>query len=171
LEVVGTDLPTDEVAVFAKEKALTASHLVDHREPAQPKCTIRLRATQSGRLSDLLSVGSRITRAEAYDLNGHTMDVGLRFNQSGIQQPRAWADISPNPVGQIATIRYQLPESGAAYRLVVFDACGRRLLEMPLAVAEGRQDFQTTGLPGGVCVYSVLNGDVPVAQGKIVVLK
>ena len=66
----------DNFGVFAADKVITTSFDGD----AQGEFTVRFRATQSGMLSNLLAVSSRITKAEAYTSNNDRLDVAFRFN-------------------------------------------------------------------------------------------
>lgn len=91
--------------------------------------TLSFRALQSGKLSDWLVLGDRITKREAYGINGDWQALTLRYtseqraiNGEGFElyQNR------PNPFSQQTIIGFNLPESSAA-SLSIFDMSGRLL--------------------------------------------
>ncbi len=77
LEVVdiapGTDMKLDNFGVFAD--AITTS--VDG---ASNEFAVTFRATKAGQISTMLSVSSRITKAEGYSLTNDRLDIAFRFN-------------------------------------------------------------------------------------------
>ena len=135
LEVLpGEGMTPDNFGVF--QDAVTVS-----AENSAARFAIKFRALKSGKLSQMLAVSSRITRAEAYrrlrdndemtndDMT--TFDVALRFNSEAgptivpvgfeLYQNR------PNPFGSKTLVGFHLPQAGKA-TLTVSDASGRELL-------------------------------------------
>ena len=92
--------------------------------------TVRLRAHKAGRLSEMLAVSSRITRAEAYSGSNALMDVALRFNgQGGAVISGVGFELyqnQPNPFVHKTLIGFHLPEAAEA-TLTVYDEMGRML--------------------------------------------
>ncbi|MCB0530128.1 MAG: hypothetical protein KDC65_16740, partial [Saprospiraceae bacterium] len=92
--------------------------------------TVRLRAHKAGRLSEMLAVSSRITRAEAYSGSNALMDVALRFNgQGGAVISGVGFELyqnQPNPFVHKTLIGFHLPEAAEA-TLTVYDETGRVL--------------------------------------------
>ena len=91
--------------------------------------TVRFRAAKAGKISDLLSVSSRITKAEAYTVTGDRQEVALRFTT-----PNGVTNIAgvgfelyqnqPNPFVGKTSIGFHLPEAAKA-TLTVYDESGR----------------------------------------------
>ncbi len=119
----GANLSNENFAVFAAEKAITTS--VDGNNGA---FAVRFRATKSGSLSEMLTVGSRITRAEAYDVQGEKFEVAFRFNgANGNVVTGAGFELmqnTPNPVSEGTNITFNLPEATNA-TLTISNAEGR----------------------------------------------
>jgi hypothetical protein len=113
----------EHFAVLASEEALTTSW--DGRDRAGFSVTFR--ATKDGRLSEMLGVSSRITKAEAYSLSGERMDVALRFNGQTIAGVGfELYQNEPNPFVSKTAIGFHLPEAAEA-TLTVYDETGRVL--------------------------------------------
>lgn len=78
--------------------------------------TLRFRTLRSVRaLSEVLSAGSQVIRAEAYDLQGSIMKVDLEFTKPANGQdiaPFALYQNQPNPFSAETRIGFRLPESG-----------------------------------------------------------
>ncbi len=94
--VIRLDRILCDFALFADSRTITTS--VD----GNGTFSIRFRATQNGALSQLLSAGSRITPAEAYNAAGERFDVAFRFNgANGTVVAGAGFELmqnTPNPV-------------------------------------------------------------------------
>lgn len=147
LEVLpGEGMTTGNFAVFPG--AITASV-----ENGAETFAIKFHATRPGRLSDMLSVSSRITRAEAYgvvnshyghwghygnsgnDSNGPNapndptdfLNISLRFDDGAASLPDfELYQNQPNPFSENTRIGFRLPENTEA-TLHVFDETGRTL--------------------------------------------
>ncbi len=117
-QIVDSDkVNAENFGVF--EDALTAS-----LEGAQ-QFTLRFRAEKSGQLSGMLSMSSRITRAEAYTLAGERQEVALRF-QDGVTGSTGFELYQnvPNPFNGTTVIGFNLPEAAEA-RLTLYDTTGK----------------------------------------------
>ena len=90
---------------------------------------VTFRATKSGRVSEMLSVSSRITRAMAFD-GANRLDVALRFHNGAAttiaSQGFELYQNAPNPWISRTVIGFYLPEATEA-RLTIFDGTGRVL--------------------------------------------
>ncbi|MBK8193321.1 MAG: T9SS type A sorting domain-containing protein [Lewinellaceae bacterium] len=153
LEVVdvlpGADMKADNFGVFAD--AITTS--VDGESS---EFSVKFRAVKSGKLSDMLGVSSRITRAEAYSLSNNRLDVALRFNgQGGAVISGVGFELyqnQPNPFVNKTLIGFHLPEATEA-TLSIFDETGRMLFTQKgqfgkgyNAIAIDRALLNTTGM-------------------------
>ncbi|MCC6281310.1 MAG: T9SS type A sorting domain-containing protein [Saprospiraceae bacterium] len=123
--------------------------------------SITFRATKAGQLSRMLSMSSRITKAEAYSLTNNRLDVAFRFNKGGASTINSVGfelyQNQPNPFVNKTFIGFHLPEATQA-RLTVFDETGRIVFTQQGDFAKGynvfaidRQLITTTG----VLYYSV----------------
>jgi hypothetical protein len=137
LEVVdvtpGANMTTGNFGVFAD--AITTSF----DGANQGEFAVTFRAVNGGQLSDLMSVSSRITKAEAYK-NGERMDVAFRFN-NGATSTIAGVGFElyqnqPNPFVNKTFIGFHLPEAATA-TLSIFDEAGRMVYNQKGAFAKG----------------------------------
>jgi hypothetical protein len=127
---------------------------------------MRLVAHQDGKLSQMLSVSSRITRAEAYADRGETKAVVLRFlnGTQAVVRPVGFElyQNQPNPFINKTMIGFNLPEAGEA-TLRVFDDTGRLLHMEKGDFDKGYNVFylDAAKLPGtgGVYFYQVESVD------------
>jgi hypothetical protein len=91
--------------------------------------SVKFRAANSGKLSQMLAVSSRLTAAEAYNLSNENLDVAFRFENENGQNVVAGLGFElyqnePNPVKESTNIRFYLPTASTA-TLTVSDATGR----------------------------------------------
>ena len=99
--------------------------------------TLKCKATKTDNLREMLSIGSRITKAEAYRENSsHQVErfqLALRFPDQGsfeLFQNR------PNPFAGGTEISFNLPEASAA-TLTIYDVHGRVLYTQTGDYAQG----------------------------------
>ncbi len=141
--IPGPGLSAQNFAVFANEHAMTASWDGDGR----PGFTLRFRALQSGRLSQMLDLSSRITRAEAYDGALLPMPVALRYDGNAVHA--AGFEVfqnRPNPFSGATTVGFYLPQAKTVH-LTLYDAAGRLLFSQTRDYTAG---FQSVELNNGV---------------------
>ena len=117
--------------------------------------SLRFRAKQPGKLSQMLGVSGAITRAEAYSENGR-LGVAFRFGTpAGSTISGVGFELyqnQPNPFVSKTSIGFYLPEAGEA-TLSVFDEAGRMVYQQKGQFAKGentvmleRALLNTTGL-------------------------
>ena len=151
----GENMTTDNFAVFAAEKAVTAA--VDANAGA---FAIRFRATQNGALSRMLGVSSRITKAEAYDNSGEHSEVVLRFNgANGTILAGAGFELlqnTPNPFKHTTDISFNLPEAADA-TLTITNAEGRTVKVVKGSYGKGMNTvtINRADLPTGILFYQL----------------
>lgn len=173
LEVVdilpGAGMRGENFGVFAN--AITTSY----DGPLAGEFAIRFRASRSGKLSALLSVSSRITKAEAYQ-NGTLLDVALRFNQ-GAQQTIAGVGFElyqnqPNPFVHKTMIPFNLPEASNAL-LSIYDETGRLVYTQKGNFAKGYNTVAVdlSALNTGGLLYYKLETERDAATQKMVQMK
>jgi len=145
----GAGMTTENFGVFAD--ALTTSVDGEGNEFA-----VTFRAAKAGRVSEMLSVSSRVTRAEAYSVSNNRMDVAFRFNgQGGAVISGVGFELyqnQPNPFVNKTVIGFHLPEAAEA-TLSVYDESGRMLFTQKgqftkgyNAISVDRALLNTTGL-------------------------
>ena len=87
--------------------------------------TVVLRAKQNLRLSDVFTIGSNLTEAEAYNKDGEIMDVKLVFKGNYTEGGTfALHQNEPNPFDYQTKISFHLPTESNA-KLTIYDAAGR----------------------------------------------
>jgi hypothetical protein len=110
-------------------------------------------AKQDALLSELLSINSRFTKAEAY-VNGSVWNVHLAFNGRVVDRFELYQNV-PNPFRHSTVIGFNLPEASTV-KLTITDLSGK-----VLHFTEGRFDkgygaFQVEDLPAsGVVLYQI----------------
>jgi len=139
LEVVdivpGEGMKAENFAVFAD--AITTSFDAN----VEGAFAVTFRAKQAGSLRNMLSVSSRITKAEAYSLGGERQEVALRFNGKDVQGVGfELYQNQPNPWINRTIIGFYLPEATEA-TLNVYDETGRLLFNQTGDFAKGHNAF------------------------------
>jgi YVTN family beta-propeller protein len=165
LEVIG--LKAENYAVF--KDAVTFS--VDGQEAAGP-LALQFKALKSGKLSDMLAVSSRITKAEGYRISNNEqglsniersprLDIGLRFKQEvGTKVSGLGFELyqnEPNPFVDKTFVGFHLPEATVA-TLTIFDETGRIQHTQKADFPQGYNRFIIDGnkLPStGILYYQV----------------
>lgn len=100
-----------------------------------------LSAERDGLLSEMISLSSIVTTAEAY--SGPEMkivDIGLEFTKSNSINNIEILDASPNPFREFTVLRYSAPRCGEVV-LSVFDNSGRILLRKKVFAVEGLNEL------------------------------
>jgi hypothetical protein len=123
--IEGSNMSDENFAVFTD--AVTTSWDAPTVFNGKASYTMTFKATKSGKLSQMLSISSRITRAVAFT-GTEKMGVGLRFNNGGSTVITGQAfevyQNTPNPWISKTQIGFYLPSATAA-KLTVYDATGR----------------------------------------------
>ncbi|MFN0015013.1 MAG: T9SS type A sorting domain-containing protein, partial [Saprospiraceae bacterium] len=131
----GGGMSAESFGIFPLEQALTASYSSTETVGG---FAVTFRAEQSGMLSQMLSLSSRITRAEAYrsatagesGSAQEMLDVALRFNtENTVTVAGVGLELyqnQPNPWTNRTRIGFHLPEAADA-KLTVYDEAGRVL--------------------------------------------
>jgi hypothetical protein len=124
--------------------------------------TVTFRAAKAGKLSEMMSVSSRITKAEGYNMANNRLDVALRFDGQTISGVGfELYQNQPNPFISKTFIGFHLPEAATA-TLTVYDETGRVVFTQQGDYAKGynavtldRALLSTTG----VLYYTLTAGD------------
>jgi hypothetical protein len=121
----GTAMSEEHFGIFTD--AITTSWDAPTVMNGTAQFSLKVKASRSGRLSEMLQVSSRITRAMAFD-GRNRMEVGLRFNNGSVSTISGIGfelyQNTPNPWVNKTQIGFHLPEATEA-RLTIMDASGR----------------------------------------------
>ncbi|MFM8484952.1 MAG: T9SS type A sorting domain-containing protein, partial [Bacteroidota bacterium] len=127
-------------------------------------------AQKAGRLSDMLGVSSRITRAEAYSTANNLLDVALRYGGSTISGVGfELYQNQPNPFVNKTQVGFHLPEAATA-TLTVYDETGRTLFSQKGDFAKGYNAVTLDRAlinAAGVLYYSLKSGDCTASRKMI----
>jgi hypothetical protein len=130
----GTNMTEGNFGVFGD--AITTSVNGDASEFG-----VTFRAKRGGRLSEMLSISSRITKAEAYSKGAERMGVALRYNTG--QVAGVGFEVyqnQPNPWVNKTVIGFHIPEA-TDVTLTIFDETGRMLHQETGDYAAGYNAF------------------------------
>jgi hypothetical protein len=124
--------------------------------------TVTFRAKKSGKLSEMIGVSGRITKAEGYSMANNRLDVALRFGGNTISGVGfELYQNQPNPFVNRTVIGFHLPEAATAV-LTITDESGRLIYTQKGDYAKGynaitvdRALLNTTG----ILYYTVKAGD------------
>jgi hypothetical protein len=137
----GTAMTTENFGIFPE--AVTTSWDAPVIMTGKAQFTLRFKATKSGKLSEMLNVSSRITKAEAYT-GISKYDVGLRFNNKGTSTITGLGfelyQNVPNPWVNKTQIGFHLPVATTA-TLTIYDVTGRTLYTAKGDFAKGYNAF------------------------------
>jgi hypothetical protein len=118
-----------------------------------------VKAKSDALLSELMSIGSRYTNAEAYGASGEQLDVALSFGDE--QTANAGFELyqnTPNPFVGETQIGFNLPEASDV-TITINDVTGKTLKVIRGAFAKGYNNVNVNDLPSGVMYYTLESGD------------
>ena len=129
-------------------------------------------ANSDVRLSEVISVGSRITRAEAYDAANQLLDVNISFNSNDLSSSFELYQNLPNPFDTETQIGYNLPED-AEVTITIQDVTGRTL---QVLFQDGHKGYnvitlQSKTLGAAGTLYYTVATDKYVATKKMIVVE
>ena len=132
--------------------------------------TLNFKASTSGNLSELLSVGSDAVAAEAYTAEGELLNVGINFTTTaagfGLEQN------TPNPFNGETVIGFNLPTAGSA-TFKVMDVQGKVLKSVTADYAKGYNQISINAKElgaTGVLHYQLESAD-NVATKKMIIIE
>lgn len=134
--------------------------------------TVTFRALQDGKLSEMLTVNSSITNAEAYEEGGDEyLNVALNFNtREGVISSNEFElyQNRPNPFNGETMIGFNLPESGRA-TITVYDVTGRmlRMIENDFTKGYNEVRINRTDIGGTGILYYELRTPYATATKKM----
>jgi len=119
--------------------------------------SLTFRAKTDVELSDVLSVNSRYTKAEAYQRNGELLDVQLTFNGATVNSGFELYQNTPNPFSTSTVVGFNLPEAVNA-TLTITDVSGRvvKVVEGEFAKGYNEIKLERRELPvSGILTYQL----------------
>jgi len=119
-------------------------------------------------LSELITLSSDITTAEAYNTDGELLDVNIEFTTVDVDF--ALAQNVPNPFNGETVVSFNLPAAGAA-TLTVMDVQGKVLKEIRGDYAKGYNQvtLKAKELTTGVLYYQLESAD-QIATKKMIII-
>jgi hypothetical protein len=132
------------LGVFDEEGLLTLS-FASKMIPDSKVLSLPFKALQSGELSEMIQIGDRITRAEAY-IGERTLPVNLAFTEKPAEP--IGLNPYPNPFMDKVNIPYYLPVN-ATVTLKVFDFSGKLVRSIVQKGNTGLNTFEIDNLPPG----------------------
>ena len=164
VKIINGTLPSMSDNNFGKFKnALTTSWNGSYNDKNAEAFSLVLKANKSLKLSDILSIGSNMTTAEAYDKNGEAMSISLIFkglnsanssNNGGNTEGSGFNlyQNNPNPFDSDTDISFNIPKETQG-KLTVFDATGRIVKTVERVFKKGynainieKSELNTTGV-------------------------
>jgi hypothetical protein len=129
-------------------------------------------ATEVSKLSDALTVNSRITAAEAYNSADQIHEVSLNFTNGVVETGFALYQNEPNPFRETTQVGFNLPEALSA-TLTVYDVTGKVLKIVEGDYVKGynlvslkKSDLKVTGV-----LYYQLDTEAFTATKKMIVIE
>jgi hypothetical protein len=136
--------------------------------------TLKFRAEKAGKLSEMLTVSNRITKAEGYSAQNDRLDIAMRFSApTGTTISGVGFELLqniPNPVNGITSISFNLP-SAAEATLTISNADGRVLKTLQGSYAKGLNTvtLQRADLEAGILFYQLNTTEFSATKKMIVV--
>jgi len=132
---------------------------------------LTFKALGNGRLSNLVSINSRYTAAEAYDAGAGLMNVALSFNHQLAQGGFELYQNTPNPFANVTNIGFYLPEATSA-TLTISDVQGKivRIVKVDAAKGYNQVTLQRGELGANGVLYYRLDTDTDSATRKMILV-
>ncbi len=142
--IPGTDMKLDNFAVFVDSPRDGRGAITTSVDGAANEFAVTFRATKAGKISQMLGVSSRITKAEGYSLTNDRLAIAFRFNNGNTSTISGVGfelyQNQPNPFVNKTFIGFHLPEAANA-TLRVFDETGRMIFTQQGDFAKGYNTF------------------------------
>jgi hypothetical protein len=151
---------------WSSDKAVTA-------QENEVLFTIRAVANKGGKISEAVTLDSKVTKAEAY--TGSTYeekDVKLTFtNKDAAEAEFALYQNESNPFKAITVVNYKLPKAGKA-KFTLKDVTGKVIYTRDVESVKGmnRIEFSRGEIPtSGIVFYTIVSGTYTATKAMIVV--
>lgn len=139
--------------------------------PKETLFTLNFTARKSGTLSEMLSMTSTLTSAEAYDANLNTSSLELNYRTENGTEADGFElfQNSPNPFNDVTTISFNLAEAASA-TLTVYDVTGKVIYTNVANYTKGYNEIQLSknDLQSRGIMYYQLESGTNVATRKMI---
>lgn len=165
---VGTGLASDENFGMAllEEGAITTSW--NGQATSDDLFSLTFRAISDAQLSEVVSVSSQYTVAEAYNQNGESLNVSLEFNNGAVaNEGFELYQNTPNPFHNETVVGFNLAEAGEA-TLSVQDVSGKVLTIINGNYSAGFNQISISELPSSGVLYYTLETANDTATKKMI---
>jgi len=165
VEVTGQSVTEGNVAVLGAAMTMSTSSV---EAMTGELFTLKLKATESGQLSELLGMNSSVTKAEAY--LGENLET-VSLNLSGAKEVEfSLGQNEPNPFKETTTIGYSLPEA-SDIKLTLYDVTGKvlQVIRDQGQQGENKVIVSTDALTTGVVYYKLETGEYTATRHMIVI--
>ncbi len=169
VEVKGSDISEGNVGLFENQMTISYNNL-EAVPTEEAVVTLVLKAKEAGQISDLISVNSDITRAEAYvGQNLNIVKIGLNTDYAA---SFALYQNQPNPFSEYTMIGFDLPVSGNAI-LSLYDVTGRTLKVIDTQGAKGYNEIRVnkSDIPTNGMIYYKLETNEHTATKHMIVIE
>ena len=170
----GIDITKDQYAGINKNslRLSWSSHQAQSIRPESTIMILRLKAEQSGQLSDMISIDNSFLHSEAYTGSDITAtDISISAVRAKNLSPILYQN-TPNPWRGETTIGFDLPESGSV-QFTVSDITGKIIMNRTLQGMKGANRITLNksemGLSSGVLMYKIEYGGQTFVKKMILV--
>ena len=134
--------------------------------------TLHFQATVAGQLSEMISLNSKVTEAEAYNTSADIKDLKLNFRGTEVGAEFALYQNEPNPFKGNTTIGYDLPAAGKA-TLSIFDVTGKVLVVKEQESVKGYNTISVSSkdIPSVGVLYYRLDANEYTATKKMIIIE
>ena len=134
--------------------------------------TLSFQATAAGQLSEMMSITSDVTEAEAYNTSSDIKDLKLSFRGSETGAEFALYQNEPNPFKGNTLIGYDLPAAGNVI-LTVFDVTGKVLVVKEQESVKGYNTISVSSkdIPSVGVLYYRLDANEYTATKKMIIIE
>ena len=131
--------------------------------------TLHFKAKKNVLLSDVLSINSRYTKAEAYSEALEMMDVELSFSGKGAASNFKLYQNNPNPFKGVTFVEFELPQAGQG-SLTIQDLNGKVIRTFRGSYTEGYNKIEVKDLKmSGVLYYTLEVGELKDTKKMILI--
>lgn len=162
---------------FAGEGMITASWNTENAriEDGSIIFKVNVKAVKDVMLSDVLTISSTLTPAEAYTEDGEVQSLELQFTENGkivASQGFELFQNRPNPFNGSTMIGFSLPEAAKA-SITIFDMSGRTLTVLEGSYAKGYNEVKISQAELGAAGVFYYRLDTPTHSGmkKMVIIE